>query len=668
LSISNFSSSCSPVPPPRSFYYDFSTSPPPPTFFAPINGADFESGQLVLNDDKPSINSAAYTSQQLWVNSFRANFTFLLGNSPNGHHGGFAFVVQADTLSKAGPNDAGIGYGSNPNTADPGLTHSLAIEFDTYVDMGVDDTPNCQAAPHFAAHTMGAGPNSAVESAANWNSTCFTQITNPYTQGNKVHNVTVVYLAPVLTVYYDEIVQPVLTVRLDLATQLGLTNGLAYVGFTASTGSQGGDRHAITSMAFDYLSALAPGSSAAAGVQPNQTAGAVGTFTLQAFDEFGHPYPFGGAAVLVNFSAVTDPDQLTYVVTDLKNGNYSVSFNITLAASGDLEVTMDGVLVKGMPTALQIVAGAVDAKWGNFSGALTYAEAGQSAQVTFLVFDHYRNPTSAPCSFTGTTLSNNVSSIDLGTPKETSPGQWSFTFVAKHTGHYFWNVVVNGVPFAEQPKPLWVSNGPASAANSTVAGLSSSFTAGTPQTCVLSVRDSEGNVFSENVTTSVSLRNATSTIAAVLQSFDESGDYTYTFTLYGAGTWIPSVLVVDQAVTSNVPAQLTVLSQAPLAASSDIVYGGAPIQTHAGDLIITVFEARDMYGNLISSNNGVTWNVLINAVAYPAAPSTATTGIWSVSWSPTVAATYTVTATIDTAQGAPPPHCVFCFPQDGSLQ
>ncbi len=65
-----------------------------------------------------------------------------------------------------------------------------------------------------------------------------------------------VYLPPVLTVYYDEILRPILTLQLDLVGQLGLTEGLAYVGFTAATGPQGGDRHAITSMAFEYLSAL----------------------------------------------------------------------------------------------------------------------------------------------------------------------------------------------------------------------------------------------------------------------------------------------------------------------------------------------------------------------------------------------------------------------------
>jgi hypothetical protein len=49
---------------------------------------------------------------QLWMDSFRANFSFILeatnGPVPNG---GLTFIIQADNDASAGPNDAGIGYG-----------------------------------------------------------------------------------------------------------------------------------------------------------------------------------------------------------------------------------------------------------------------------------------------------------------------------------------------------------------------------------------------------------------------------------------------------------------------------------------------------------------------------------------------------------------------------
>ncbi len=79
------------------------------------------------------------------------------------------------------------------------------------------------------------------------------------------------------------------------------------------------------------------------------------------------------------------------------------------------------------------------------------------------------------------------------------------------------------------------------------------------------------------------------------------------------------------------------------------MYGGAPIQDYAGATIVTVLEARDVYGNLVSSNTGVVWNVLINNVVSNAVPSMAATGVWSVTWTPQVAATYTVVATMNGA-------------------
>ncbi len=627
--------------------YDFSTVPAQGVF-TPINGAGFRGGQLVLNDDAPNINAATYLSSQVWLDSFRVNFSFVLGNSvASQHRGGLAFVLQGDGLTKAGPNDAGIGYGSNPGSPDLGLLHSLAVEFDTFFDAGVDDTiPNC-GTPHFAIHSMGAEANSAVEATSNFAKQCFSQITNPYSQGNMVHNVSIVYQRPYLSVFYDQVNGALLNVSYDLVGSLQLQSALAYIGFTASTGRNGGDRHAIVAMSYEYMSNLAPANCLVQNLSATQIAGELGTFSIVSFDEYLHPYPFCGANLTLSFADVTDPSRFNFVHFCV-DGVYSITFNVTLASIDLLGVLINGVAVQGSPFPVTVTAGAVFPPLTNATGAITYAEAGQTFVAVMLVYDRYGNPSEGAASFANTTLSGSAGSINLGFPADTGVGQWSFTYTPVLTGHYFWDVWVNGEQLPVQPKPLFVSNGPPSAANSTVSGMSASFTVAEQQTMVLTVFDSSGNVFSENVTTSVSLTLGTLSGNVTLVSFGENGEYVYSYVLYAAGTWTPSVQVVGNAVTNGVPPTLAVLSGPPTPASSDIVYpGNSPIQLAAGTVLTTVLEARDQYSNLVSTNVGVAWTVTVNGVSYNPVPSLAVQGQFLVTWGPTMVNTYVMTALLN---------------------
>ncbi len=56
---------------------------------------------------------------------------------------------------------------------------------------------------------------------------------------------------------------------------------------------------------------------------------------------------------------------------------------------------------------------------------------------------------------------------------------------------------------------------------------------------------------------------------------------------------------------------------------------------------------KKQYGNLESSNEGLYWTVTVNGVAYNADPQLPTPGQFQVSWSPTVAGTYTMTALLN---------------------
>ncbi len=280
---------------------------------------------------------------------------------------------------------------------------------------------------------------------------------------------TMTYNRPVLSVYYDTTVPPILQVTYDLVGTLELSDSQAWIGFTSSTGSAGGDLHAITSMYFEYVSDLAPGNSVMFGLG-GVVAGVTGTFQIQSIDQFSHPYPFGSASVNVTFVGAL-PGQQSFSVLDNGNGTYVVTFACTSSAVTSLDVTMNGIPIKDSPFPLQVVAAAVDSSMGQFSGANTFARAGVPSVVNLLVFDRFGNPTNASCTFENSTLSGNAGSIALENPVLTATGVWSITYTASKVGEYYWNISANGVPFANQSAPLFVSNGDVSAQNSSVNGL-----------------------------------------------------------------------------------------------------------------------------------------------------------------------------------------------------
>jgi hypothetical protein len=123
-----------------------------------------------------NVNAGMFLSSQVWVDSWRANFSFVLGSTGGAHNGGFSFLVQADNIASVGPNNAGLGYGAYTGGAGAGFRRSLALEFDTFFDPQVDDTlANCST-PHFALHSMGAEPNSADEGQANIAKYCYNKV------------------------------------------------------------------------------------------------------------------------------------------------------------------------------------------------------------------------------------------------------------------------------------------------------------------------------------------------------------------------------------------------------------------------------------------------------------------------------------------------------------
>ena len=94
--------------------------------------------------------SAWFNTQQPVSGAFSTTFTFQLsgGNTSDSPADGIAFLIQNSATqgtSALGPDGCGIGFGDSSSGCTPptgGITNSLAIEFNTYLNQGVDTSNN----------------------------------------------------------------------------------------------------------------------------------------------------------------------------------------------------------------------------------------------------------------------------------------------------------------------------------------------------------------------------------------------------------------------------------------------------------------------------------------------------------------------------------------------
>ncbi|HEX8816965.1 MAG TPA: L-type lectin-domain containing protein [Terriglobales bacterium] len=192
--------------------------------------------------------SAWYNTQQAVSGAFSTTFTFQLsgGNTPDSPADGIAFLIQNSSTSALGPDGCGIGFGDSSSGCTPasgGIPNSLAVEFNTYFNSGIDPNANDVT----IQNCSGTGPNSVDPScsiAVNSN------LPDTMADGN-VHTVTINYSGPstkLLDVILDNVDLFPGGLVFDLTT-LGLNSGNAWVGFTASTGG-GDDNQDILSWTF----------------------------------------------------------------------------------------------------------------------------------------------------------------------------------------------------------------------------------------------------------------------------------------------------------------------------------------------------------------------------------------------------------------------------------
>jgi hypothetical protein len=217
--------------------------------------------QIRLNlNEKDSVGAVWYDTMQKVSNGFEMRFSFritdmsrhcktdvILEDRCMGRGGdGFAFVIHDNGFSRAlGAVASSMGYG--------GIDNSIAFEFDTWYNSELGDIYQ----NHVAVHTMGTEKNNPSSRSRLVSTTDVPDLAD----GN-VHTVRMRYEtwmdadslldpsylighnslgwiasgAGTLKLWIDDLDRPILTFPLNLGNILALTEGRAWLGFTASTG------------------------------------------------------------------------------------------------------------------------------------------------------------------------------------------------------------------------------------------------------------------------------------------------------------------------------------------------------------------------------------------------------------------------------------------------
>jgi hypothetical protein len=160
-----------------------------------------------------------FQNKPLVQNGFETTFRFQL-TDPGGHGAnGLAFVVQNNPTPQLGIAGHGIGF--------RGISNAVVIKFDPYNYRHKEhmDFDQISVLTHPPANMY----------PANAGTIGFT--TNAVFKDGKVHTVKISYQPGTLRVFFDTFTDPLLTVSLNLAEEVTLDGGRAWVGFTSATGA-----------------------------------------------------------------------------------------------------------------------------------------------------------------------------------------------------------------------------------------------------------------------------------------------------------------------------------------------------------------------------------------------------------------------------------------------
>jgi hypothetical protein len=213
------------------------------------NAVQLEDRLRLTGNEQLQTGAAWLIEKQQVTDGFEAMFAWQITRiNPRRGADGFAFVIHNDDDHpfphiRLGEGRNGLGYAGIPN--------SLAIEFDTGQNPPIDFAQGTQGDPngnHISVQTRGIEPNSANTDFSLAYTTQGPPAIPSFADGS-VHTTKVAYQPGTLTIFLDDMTNPVLTIPVDLRTTLRLDNGTAWVGLTAATGRRF-QAHDILSFSF----------------------------------------------------------------------------------------------------------------------------------------------------------------------------------------------------------------------------------------------------------------------------------------------------------------------------------------------------------------------------------------------------------------------------------
>jgi len=177
---------------------------------------------------------------------FETEFRFQLTHQGGLGHGadGIAFLLQNDGPSAIAGNGGAVGFAMGNGFGDPrvpGIPFSIAVFLDTYRNEDAGDPSN----NYIAVCNNGSIPEMRWPPAR----LAYTRHLPVFLKDKRVHTMRVVYRPPVMSVFLDDLSNPVLTSPVDLAPVVD-AQGKTYVGFTAATGA-GYQDHDLLSWTFN---------------------------------------------------------------------------------------------------------------------------------------------------------------------------------------------------------------------------------------------------------------------------------------------------------------------------------------------------------------------------------------------------------------------------------
>ncbi len=185
-----------------------------------VGDAGISDGEMRITADAENQKGAVwFNAKQTVQDGFSTTFQLQILRSRRVAGEGMAFLIHNGNTRAVGRGGDGLGYA--------GISNSIAIEFDFFRTGEADPNSN-----HIAVHSLRTSSNSPTELNARLGVASRIADLND----GSVHTVKINYEAGTLDIFLNDFNTPVLTVDVELSTQLALEDGKAFVGFVASTG------------------------------------------------------------------------------------------------------------------------------------------------------------------------------------------------------------------------------------------------------------------------------------------------------------------------------------------------------------------------------------------------------------------------------------------------